>query len=43
MRPSWWMAQSQDFTVSSATITLEDDDTATLSISGPATDVTEGC
>ena len=30
------------FTVSSVTITLEDDDTATLSISGPSTSVTEG-
>ena len=30
------------FTVSSATITLEDDDTATLSVSGPASAVSEG-
>jgi len=30
------------FTVSSATITLEDDDTATLSITGPAAEVIEG-
>ena len=31
-----------DFTVTSATITLEDDDDATLSITGPAASVTEG-
>ena len=30
------------FTVSSATITLEDDDTATLSVSGPSSSVNEG-
>ena len=30
------------FTVTSATITLQDDDTATLSISGPASSVSEG-
>ena len=37
-----WGVSSRAFTVSSATITLEDDDTATLSITGPASAVNEG-